>query len=929
MTSIIQRLDNSEPFDFRQIFIGREEQLAAFKRVLRAWQQVMSAQKPEEDIATDIPSPDNKLQGLVVMLYGRGGFGKSTLLYRFHGIAVRENVHNHFIVCDPIQWDSTGDEGRRATYSSLSGQGIDPAEYCTMLCARIAAKLGKESKDFRTFQQVVGDVERTKKEAGKVLDEVTRDPRDDRFKDIRGASVELVATGISSIVPGSKLIVENAVVKSGANAALKLSAEQAQHLLQRFRHRLGDRLIDLLDPAQRLAVALGSDLHRFALNRPLLIFFDTYEEIDEGDALLRVIMGAAGMRVGWVIAGRDNLWAGTGQRRRSIALEHGYKEIVTLNRSLSVNFNSEEVGAFTHSDIAHYFAKLCKLFPSKPPLPKLTPEELQRVLAVTDGIPLAVNIAASLYSETADLNKVTEDVAGRKEIIDQMVMRYLLHTRIDESERGKLYALALLRRCEGPALVTALGLSDEEAREPTRFDAALSHLHRRYSFIFTETGEPSLHQEVRKYLRLWLLERRTHPDIRAINEHLIKTHESALAHVEQERNYNTLKDRLQSEEWTDIYLDLVEQHYWLDPVKGLSYLLPFLIATSVYRREIIGEAGEIGDFFASCLHSQYIDWWWWTIKGLVSVEPNNGLEALLKLLEQKRLNVPAVFNTQREELEAVLWWLLGEAYDHRYHDNQALIWYEKALQYLPQEEDLKELAVVACFMLANRLLDEKKYIESANISTKTIKLRPDYDWAYNLRGDAYAGQQQYAQAIADYSTAIRLNPDYTIAYHNRAYVYLHLKNIDQARVDFLQATKLAPNDVNAACMTVFAWMGKDHPRIDVATQLETIAKLEPQSYVADICLAVASGLNGKLKEGLTLLELAIQKAPESEDAYFWKGMLSAYYYRSRPEIAVEAIERALELRLMAVLMVPLYWFEKDNPVFFERYAKPLLEKHGV
>ncbi len=506
--------DNDEPFDFKQIFIGREEQLADFERVLGQWQQVMFAQEPTEEVTTDIPSPYNKLQGLVVMLYGRGGFGKSTLLYRYLGIAKRANEYNGFTICDPIEWDNAFDGTRRAAYNPASGQSIDPLEYCKMLCAQLAPKLRREPKDFRTFQQVAANVEKAKKDAVKVLEEVTRDPKDDRFKDIRGASIEVVATAVSSTIPGSKLFVDNVAVKSGANALLKLTGEQAQHLYQRFQHRLGDKLDYLLDPARRLAIALGSDLQRLALNHPLLIFFDTYEEIDEGDALLRVIMGAAGVRVGWVIAGRDNLWSGAGQRRRSIVLEHGYKEIVTLNRSLSVNFNSEDVGAFTASNVKEYFEQVCKLYPRSPRLSALTDADIQRILEVTNGIPLAVNIAAALYSETNDIARVTEDVTNRKDMIDQMVTRYLLHTRIDESERGKLYALAMLRRnTQRPMLAIALGLTDEEAKTPARFDKALSHLHRRYSFIFTEQGDPSLHQEVRKYLRLWLLERRDQPDI--------------------------------------------------------------------------------------------------------------------------------------------------------------------------------------------------------------------------------------------------------------------------------------------------------------------------------------------------------------------------------------------------------------------------------
>jgi hypothetical protein len=126
----------------------------------------------------------------------------------------------------------------------------------------------------------------------------------------------------------------------------------------RLRATLGNKLSDYLDPALRLGLALGRDLAELARNLPLLVCFDTYEEVDEADHLLRIVMGTAGARVGWVLAGRDNLWAGSEQRRRSIGKVYGYKEIVLPTLGLAIDFNAGGVGAFTTSDITAYFALL-------------------------------------------------------------------------------------------------------------------------------------------------------------------------------------------------------------------------------------------------------------------------------------------------------------------------------------------------------------------------------------------------------------------------------------------------------------------------------------------------------------------------------------------------------------------------------------------
>ena len=60
-----------------------------------------------------------------------------------------------------------------------------------------------------------------------------------------------------------------------------------------------------------------------------------------------------------------------------------------------------------------------------------------------------------------------------------------------------------------------------------------------------------------------------------------------------------------------------------------------------------------------------------------------------------------------------------------------------------------------------------------------------------------------------------------------------------------------------------------------------IAEIETKDYVAYV--AVGGGLrlvcSGKLKKVWQELEKAIPIEPEEWDAYFWKGILCAYYYR--------------------------------------------------
>ncbi len=921
-------------FDLSYIFIGRQQQLDLFEIYLNRWKKLILDTKPNERLLPAAPSPNNKIQGLVVLLYGRGGFGKSTLLKHYQDIVLQEG--RNLAMSNIVDWEFAV-EGKRALFNPPQGQELDATEYFKVLCGQLAIALAKDPKEFREYQSAVKDIEKAKKEASNVLDSLQKD---DRYSWLRGLTIEVITSGLHTYIPGSNIVLENEKVKDATSAVAKLTQEQIAQVYTRLHHKLGSKLSNYLGPSLRLGLALGSDLGNFAKNLPLLIFFDTYEEADEGDRLLRIVMGAAGIRVGWVLAGRDNLWAGLEQRERSVDVEYGYKDIVPSDRGLSINFNAGDVGAFTLSDITEYFTLLREKVSYTPPLPEVTEEQAKRILDVTQGVPLAIKIAAGLYLETVNLDMITEHVEGKKTIVDEMVRRYLLHTRTNPKERARLYGLALLRRADQPgSLAAALELTSEQAK--TSYSSELSKLHRRYSFIFTAKEQPSLHQEVRYFLRLWLREHRKEPEIVAINEQLNNAHEAVLEKLEEQMQYGGLKERLQDDEWVGVYLDLTEQQFWLDPVGGVRYCLPFMLAAAIYRRDINEDAADIGKFFEKDMRQPYRDWWMWTTQSLISTtsrgpfpEELTGLEELTKLTSQRCPTFPQSLPDYRKELEAALWWRLGESYEGR-DDNKALEWYEQALIRLEKETELREATAEICYKIgyeiSKGLRNEKKPEESIPFLKRAIELKEDYAWAYIVRGITYRTLKDYQRAIADYDRAIDLDPTDASAYNNRGFAHLWLKNLLQAKDDFSRIYEIDMTDINAAWMAEWIGMSKKRASMETAMQLETIVAINPQDYVGYVCRAIALGLCGKVKEGLAEVEKAILLDAEEWDAFFWKGMLSAYYYQKQSHIEEisTAVETSLTLGLPPILLTPLYWLEKDRPDVFENYAKSLLGQYGI
>jgi tetratricopeptide (TPR) repeat protein len=134
-------------------------------------------------------------------------------------------------------------------------------------------------------------------------------------------------------------------------------------------------------------------------------------------------------------------------------------------------------------------------------------------------------------------------------------------------------------------------------------------------------------------------------------------------------------------------------------------------------------------------------------------------------------------------------------------------------------------------------------------------------------------------------------------------------------------------------MVQWTGMGKERISEGIAEMLEEIATTTSQHYIAlyiaSVCRGVALGLRDKLKEGLVELDRAIRLEPKSWDAYFWKGMLCAYYYQGRHQVVVELIEKSLELDLPPALLTPLYWLKNDRSNLFMKHLKSLLAQYDM
>src|SRR5207245_803860 len=212
-------------FDLSNIFIGREHQIDLFHLYLDRWPKLMKTDSSNADTqATAVPSPNNKIQGLVVLLYGRGGFGKSTLLNHYYAIA--GEPERHLVVSKIVDWEFAI-EGQRSVFNPAPGQQIDAPEYFRVLCGQLAMALGKRPDDFKEYLRAVADVQEARKQASRVLESMQQD---DRYAGLRKLTIDGLVKLIRTLDPTPATTwLDNEKVKKGIDEGVKIGADQLSH----------------------------------------------------------------------------------------------------------------------------------------------------------------------------------------------------------------------------------------------------------------------------------------------------------------------------------------------------------------------------------------------------------------------------------------------------------------------------------------------------------------------------------------------------------------------------------------------------------------------------------------------------------------------------------------------------------------------------
>jgi tetratricopeptide (TPR) repeat protein len=103
--------------------------------------------------------------------------------------------------------------------------------------------------------------------------------------------------------------------------------------------------------------------------------------------------------------------------------------------------------------------------------------------------------------------------------------------------------------------------------------------------------------------------------------------------------------------------------------------------------------------------------------------------------------------------------------------------------------------------------------------------------ALQHRGMEYTTQQQFPEAITDFSEALKLKPDDAGIFERRAYVEMKTNEFDKALTDYSEAIKLKPKEVRYYLLRSYIYETKGDIKNSM-TDTEQALKLDPKNEEA-------------------------------------------------------------------------------------------------
>jgi tetratricopeptide (TPR) repeat protein len=874
------------------IFLGRTQEQEQFRTVLRSLQPSWF----DRNLPTFLgpfrqkPTSDRQLP-FVLLFYGEGGMGKTTLMRRLRQILETEKGVKGAFNTLFLDWE---EQQKQRLDLSVGHDHIRPETVLEVL-HKALVDAGWE-RWFESYRRLVKDLQAIEFRVDQELrsqQELQSQPNPALPKDV----LRLGAKGIALVIRQSTgLDTPVATIEQ----TLRVSAEGLHQARQFVQKMLSAQDYDTYArPHERLAEALGKGIAALATQKPLVILLDTYEIVDRPkcDYTMRTVMRYGGHRVVWAIAGRSNL---AESERRGAVYFQGYQRDFPDDRMYA-----KALSQFSLGDIQTYFQHAV---PGKP----ITPAQADALSQFSLGIPFVISEAAAMWREGKPIDEIVEPVSRqlgqtttRAQVVKVTSERFLKHCFQQERDLQAVYALAIMRAPNVELLKVMLEAEDLE-RE-------LQRLRDRYSFIWVE--QVRLDEKLAGFVREYLLEdvRRTSPLVRQINARAI-----AQLQRQIERWSGDLEDTadyFKHERLAEALLDLIYHHFWQEEDTGWRHLLPRFIEGWLYDPSWARSLLDAVALFAPTLSQEGQRRLELMTDNLFKVPPE--LDRAQQLLaEIEKLAQRAGWNQDDAlEREVIVALQKGQVLYRRGRFRDALTLYLDTEGQLPQTRQQLKLRLSRAFedigyklgskdsttAIASEdaklaferavVLDPKNasafrglgimqkefnvYEQSIQSIRRSLELRnEEYPQAWDSLGNTLSAQQKLEEAIAAYHKAIELKPDYAIAYYNLGTALSAQQKLEEAIAAYHKAIELNPDDATAYYNLGNALSAQQKLEEAIAAYHKAI-ELNHDYATAYNNLGWIYLLKRDLVEAKTMLETAIRLEPKHHILLFNFGLVYA------------------------------------------------------
>ncbi|WP_293125504.1 tetratricopeptide repeat protein [Microcoleus sp. bin38.metabat.b11b12b14.051] len=237
--------------------------------------------------------------------------------------------------------------------------------------------------------------------------------------------------------------------------------------------------------------------------------------------------------------------------------------------------------------------------------------------------------------------------------------------------------------------------------------------------------------------------------------------------------------------------------------------------------------------------------------------------------------------------EAEVWKKLGDEQDDLGKYEEALAFYDKALEFKPDYHQ-------AWYNRGIALRNLGRFEEAIASFDKALEFKPDYHQAWNNRGIALGNLGNFEEAIASYDKALEIKPDFHEVWYNRGIALGNLGNFEEAIASYDKALAIKPDKYNT-------WNNRGNVLRKLGKYEEAIAscdkalQIKPDFHEAWYSRGYALANFGKYDEAIASYDKALAIQPDKYKAWNSRGIILCDNL-GKFEEAIASFDKALEIK---------------------------------